>query len=378
MDTHSNARRPRRIIAMSTLNDSFEAIAIDDDDGDDNNNNNTATTNSGPVGSDDENVATPAPPTQTPNTAAETNVDSDVIPLVFLRGGSVPLCVLHQRVATSAKLCSRFAEIRCVDATCQAASYMAKSEVNEIGAKLPPLIRCRFHGNGCPVEQLLHLRAQHEVRCAYRPIVGDDDDDDDDAALLNEFAVVGRAKPVLVAPEKERMFPVPEAEPEKDLWGRLNDSDMSIELTRASKELGDKAGESLLRARNAIAEVTAPVFAQIGEATAPVFDKVATATAPMRTKISNNAAPLVENAAMAAGVVTDKVVNVMVPAIVTGTEKVVNNVAPVLNRGLRDIRDELESSLFADHQRAESGAAAAAAPETAVAAAAAAADDDAK
>jgi hypothetical protein len=176
---------------MSTLNDSFEAIAIDDDDDDDNNNNNTATTNSGPVDSDDENVATPAPPTQTPNTAAETNVDPDVIPLVFLRGGSVPLCVLHQRVATSAKLCSRFAEIRCVDATCQAASYMAKSEVNEIGAKLPPLIRCRFHGNGCPVEQLLHLRAQHEVRCAYRPIVGDDDDDDDDAALLNEFAVVG-------------------------------------------------------------------------------------------------------------------------------------------------------------------------------------------
>jgi hypothetical protein len=373
-ETNSNANKPRRIMSTLTLNDSFEAIDIEDepkqealattidavadvgtvapeqrrvdsDDDDDNDNDETnAETGTASVNQ------------------AVSDVDPDVIPLVFVRE-SVPLCVLHQRIASSAKLCARFAEIRCSDAVCQAATYIAKSEINEIGAKLPPLIRCRYHGHGCPVEQLLNHRSSHESRCAYRPILGDDnDDDDDDKRMMDEFAVINnRAKPVLVAPHRERMFPLPEPEPEaeKDIWGRLNDSDVSIEWTRASKELGDKAGEKLLRARNVIAEVTAPVLAQIGEATAPVLAQIGEATAPMRSKISNTAAPLVENAAMAAGVVTDKVVNVMVPAIVSSTEKVVNKVGPVLNRGLNDIRDELESSLFAEHQGGENAVVAA-------------------
>jgi hypothetical protein len=78
----------------------------------------------------------------------------------------------------------------------------------------------------------------------------------------------------------------------------------------------------LVRARDVLAEVTAPVFQQINEVTAPVFDKIGKATAPMRTKISNSAAPLVENAAAMAGRVSDKFVNDVVPAIANGVETI--------------------------------------------------------
>jgi hypothetical protein len=108
----------------------------------------------------------------------------------------------------------------------------------------------------------------------------------------------------------------------KDVWTRLNETDAKIGFSRKSRELGERAGESLVRARDVLAEVTAPVFQQINEVTAPVFDKIGKATAPMRTKISNSAAPLVENAAAMAGRVSDKFVNDVVPAIANGVETI--------------------------------------------------------
>ncbi len=316
--------------------DAFETIPIDaphiGSDGDNNNNNNN---NDDDDDDDDHNDQ------KLEHASAE---NSDEIPLAFVRE-SVPLCDLHRRIASNATLCARFVLIRCVDATCQAAAYVAAAESKAIDAKPEalPLIHCRFHVHGCPVALLLHKRAAHEKHCAYRPITGDDDDDDDDDGVGDETdADNGRAAAArLVAHEGERLFPAPEPEPEKGFWEVVNESDASVSFTRKSKELGDRAGEGLARAKTVLVEVATPALDQLKEVTAPILDQISSATTPMRHKISNTAAPLVENAAVAAGMVTDKVVNVVVPAIVSSTEKVV----PVIMSGLRDIRDELSASI---------------------------------
>jgi hypothetical protein len=264
---------------------------------------------------------------------------SNVLPLVFVRD-ALTLCDLHRRVAQDAQLCARFAEIRCGDAQCEAVAYVARADDNHaalIGSsqRKLPLIRCRYGAldleHGCPVHLLLHKRAEHERKCAFRPVIDDDDDDDDgdgdggDVRSTNsdDFVVVKRSsRPV------PRLFPEPEADgdaaaaDDKDVWTRLNETDAKLGFSRKSRELGERAGEGLVRARDVLAEVTAPVFQQINEVTAPVFDKIGKATAPMRTKISNSAAPLVENAAAMAGRVSDKFVNDVVPAIANGVETI--------------------------------------------------------
>lgn len=265
----------------------------------------------------------------------ESDSNSNVLPLVFVRD-VVKLCDLHRRVAQDAQLCARFAEIRCSDANCEAQTYVTRAEDNQsalIGSsqRKLPLIRCRYGAldllHGCPVQLELHKRADHERKCAFRPVTDDGDDDDDNDAKNADVRSTNSDDFVLLKPSREvpRLFPEPEPEPhesEKDVWTRLNETDAKIGFSRKSRELGERASDGLVRARDVLAEVTAPVFQQINEVTAPVFDKIGKATAPMRTKISNSAAPLVENAAAMAGRVSDKFVNDVVPAIANGVETI--------------------------------------------------------
>jgi hypothetical protein len=322
----------------------FEEIQMDEDDVKPTNDTleNNSNLNESMVSNDADDEDDEKPPVSSSSLMQPIDDDSNnQLPLVFVRE-SLTLCDLHRRVAQDAQLCARFAEIRCSDANCEAIAFVARADDNQaalLGSsqRKLPLIRCRYGAldleHGCPVQLLLHKRAEHERKCAFRPVIGDDDDDDDDndndgdnggdvrSTTSDEFVVLKRSS------GGTRLFPEPEpdtdnADDDKDVWTRLNETDAKIGFSRKSRELGERAGESLVRARDVLAEVTAPVFQQINEVTAPVFDKIGKATAPMRTKISNSAAPLVENAAAMAGRVSDKFVNDVVPAIANGVETI--------------------------------------------------------